>query len=96
MRILEGHGTEPYWNVLNEGFEVKTQLKSNKNLLSFYANSEERLYNVDFIRCLMENVLNFWNGMAIPCSEQMVAMKTVKFNEPRVALWGIKAQESDN
>lgn len=94
--ILEGHCTGPYWNLLNEGFGVKTQLKSNKNLLSFYANSKERPYNVDFIKCLMENVLEFWNGMAIPCIEQMVAMKTVKFNEPRVALWGIKAPERDN
>lgn len=61
-----------------------------------YANSEESLYNIEFIKCLVENVLESWNGMVIPCNEQMVAMKTVKFNEPRVALWGMKAQESDN
>lgn len=40
-----------------------------------------RLYKAS----IMENMLESWNGMAIPCSEQMVAMKTVKFNEPGVA-----------
>lgn len=33
----------------------------------------------------MENVRVSWSGVAIPCSEQMVAMKTVRCNEPRVA-----------
>lgn len=33
----------------------------------------------------MENVQESWNAMAILCREQMVAMKTVKCNEPRVA-----------
>jgi hypothetical protein len=44
----------------------------------------------------MENVPESWNGVAIPYSEQMVAVKTMKLNEPRVALWVSQAQESDN
>lgn len=61
-----------------------------------YANSKASPYNVDFVKFLMENVLESWKGMAIPCLEQMVTIKTVTFNETTVALWDSQAQESDN
>lgn len=61
-----------------------------------YSNTEENPYNVDFIKCLMENVLASWKGIANGCLEQMVAMKTVTFNETIVALWDSQAQESDD
>lgn len=44
----------------------------------------------------MENVWESWNEMEISCSEQMVAMKSLKFNEPRVAFYLCQAQEGDN
>lgn len=44
----------------------------------------------------MENVLESWKGIANGCLEQMVAMKTVTFNETTVGLWYSQAQESDD